>query len=335
MARAGPFAPGRAGWSNRGEISRKALSYERPSLDGVLAMNECLDRLLESSKIIDFKESSKIVLFSDCHRGDNSWADDFALNKNLFHYALYYYNKNGYTYIEVGDGDELWENPFHNVWDAHLPIFELMQKYFDTDPLKNRLHLIYGNHDRKKEDPAFIKNSLQKLCQNSPESTDSCRHLFENVHFHEGLILRHTNTGKRILVIHGHQGDPLCDQFAFLSEFLVRILWKPLQQITGFKDPTSPANNHSKRMKISENIKTWLGKNPGTAIIMGHTHEPYLAMAGEAPYYNTGSCVHPRHITGIEIVNDQISLVRWGISADPESRLFVKREPIGDPVHIS
>ena len=71
------------------------------------------------------------------------------------------------------------------------------------------------------------------------------------------------------------------------------------------------------------------------AIIMGHTHEPYLAMAGEAPYYNTGSCVPPRHITGIEILNDQIFLVRWGISADNESRLFVKREFIGEPVHIS
>lgn len=297
-------------------------------------MEECLDRLLKDSKIIDFNESSKIILFSDCHRGDNGWADDFALNKNLFHYALYYYNKNGYTYIEVGDGDELWENPFHKVWDAHLPIFELMQKYFDTNPLNNRLHLIYGNHDRKKEDPGYIRNSLQALNETSPECSDPCRLFFEQIQYHEGLVLRHMKTGSRILVIHGHQGDPLCDQFAWFSEFLVRFLWKYLQQIIGFKDPTSPANNRSKRMKINKNIRTWLEKNPGTAIIIGHTHEPYLAEAGEAPYFNTGSCVHPRHITGIEIVSDRISLVRWGISADKESRLYVKRETIGEPVQI-
>ncbi len=298
-------------------------------------MEECLDRLLKNSKIIDINESSKIILFSDCHRGDNSWADDFSLNKNLFHYALYYYNKLGCTYIEVGDGDELWENPFHNVLEAHQPVFELMQKYFDTDPQKNRLYLIYGNHDRKKEDPSYIKDSLQKILHNSIGFNDSCRQLFENIQFHEGLILHHTKNGKRILVVHGHQGDPLCDQFAWFSEFLVRILWKTLQQITGFKDPTSPANNPTKRMKIGENIKKWLDKNPGIAIIMGHTHEPYLAMGNEAPYYNTGSCVHPHHITGIEIINDQIFLVRWGISADKESRLFVKREVIGEPVQIS
>lgn len=298
-------------------------------------MEECLDRLLESSNVIDFNESSRIILFSDCHRGDNSWADDFALNKNLFHYALYHYNKNKYTYIEVGDGDELWENSFCNVWDAHQTIFESIQKFFDIDPLKNRLYLIYGNHDRRKEHPDFIKNSLGKFYQESTEFNDSCRNLFENIKFHEGLVLHHTKTGKKILVIHGHQGDPLCDQFAWFSEFLVRILWKTLQRISGFKDPTSPANNRSKRIKIKNEIKKWLEKNPQSAIIMGHTHEPYLAKADDTPYYNTGSCVHPRHITGIEIVNDQISLVRWAISADPESRLYVKREVIGESVPIS
>ncbi len=297
-------------------------------------MEECLNRLLEQSEVIDFDESSKVVLFSDCHRGDNGWADDFASNESLFHYALYHYNKEGFTYIEVGDGDELWENSFSKVWDAHQPIFNLIQKFYSPDPTQNRLHLIYGNHDRKKEDPGFIRNLLRNLPSSSPQSIDSYREMFESIQFHEGLILHHTKTGKRYLVIHGHQGDPLCDQFAGLSEFLVRILWKPLQQVTGFKDPTSPANNPSKRLKISEKINKWLQNNPGTAIIMGHTHVPYLSMPGESPYYNTGSCVHPRHITCIEIVEDTISLLRWGISADKKGQLFVNRELMADPIKI-
>jgi hypothetical protein len=57
-----------------------------------------------------FDDSSKFIFFSDCHRGDNSWADNFSPNQLLMFHALTYYYDQGYTYIEVGDGDELWEN---------------------------------------------------------------------------------------------------------------------------------------------------------------------------------------------------------------------------------
>ena len=32
------------------------------------------------------------------------------------------------------------------------------------------------------------------------------------------------------------------------------------------------------------------------------------------PFFNDGSCVHPRSITGIEIENGEISLIKWEIS---------------------
>jgi hypothetical protein len=37
-----------------------------------------LSEVLESSEEISFDNFSKFILFGDCHRGDNSWADDFA-----------------------------------------------------------------------------------------------------------------------------------------------------------------------------------------------------------------------------------------------------------------
>jgi len=37
-----------------------------------------LSEVFESSGEIPFDDSSKLVFFSDCHRGDNSWTDDFA-----------------------------------------------------------------------------------------------------------------------------------------------------------------------------------------------------------------------------------------------------------------
>ena len=69
-----------------------------------------LSRAYSNAKIIDFDDTSKFILFSDCHRGDNSFADDFANNRNIYFHALKFYHSEGFDYCELGDGDELWEN---------------------------------------------------------------------------------------------------------------------------------------------------------------------------------------------------------------------------------
>ena len=58
-------------------------------------------------KNIDLNDSTKIILFSDLHRGVGDWSDDFAHNKLIYSYALQHYFDHGFTYIEIGDGDEL------------------------------------------------------------------------------------------------------------------------------------------------------------------------------------------------------------------------------------
>ncbi|MEC8884572.1 MAG: serine/threonine protein phosphatase, partial [Bacteroidota bacterium] len=68
------------------------------------------DRAFANAPVIPFSDESKFILFSDCHRGDNSGADDFANNRNIYFHALKQYYQNGFTYCELGDGDELWEN---------------------------------------------------------------------------------------------------------------------------------------------------------------------------------------------------------------------------------
>ena len=45
-----------------------------------------LTEVFESATEIPFDDSSKFILFSDCHRGDNSWSDDLAHNQTgVFH----------------------------------------------------------------------------------------------------------------------------------------------------------------------------------------------------------------------------------------------------------
>lgn len=43
-----------------------------------------LTRAYSRAKRIQFSNSDKFILFSDCHRGNGSFADDFANNRNIY-----------------------------------------------------------------------------------------------------------------------------------------------------------------------------------------------------------------------------------------------------------
>lgn len=58
---------------------------------------------------------------------------------------------------------------------------------------------------------------------------------------------------------------------------------------------------------------------------MGHTHRPRFPEPGDIALFNDGSCVHPRSITGLEIENGEISLIKWQISTTADGTLKVKK----------
>ena len=89
-----------------------------------------LDRAYQNAQRIPFDDTSKFIMFSDCHRGDNSFADDFANNRNIYFHALKHYYNEGFSYCELGDGDELWENiSFESILNAHKNVFLLMKQF--------------------------------------------------------------------------------------------------------------------------------------------------------------------------------------------------------------
>ena len=106
-------------------------------------------------------------------------------------------------------------------------------------------------------------------------------------------------------------------------------IWKPLQSF-GVKDPTSPAKNFKKRIKVEEKIIEWVKTNK-EVVICGHTHRPVFPENCETSYFNTGSCVHPRCITGIEIQNGEIILIKWWITVRDTGTLYVEREILMGP----
>jgi UDP-2,3-diacylglucosamine pyrophosphatase LpxH len=286
-----------------------------------------LTEVFNSSREIALDNSSKIVLISDCHRGDGSWVDDFSHNQNIYYSALKHYFDNGFTYIELGDGDELWKNKnFSDISNIYTDTFRLLHKFYK----ENRLYMIFGNHDIIKREPSFLEKNLQRYYNSHVERYEP---LFENIKVHEGLILSHSGTGIKILLVHGHQGDLLDDRFWRLGRFLVRYVWRKLE-FFGLKDPTSAAKNYAKKKKVEKKIIEWVTSNK-QMVIAAHTHRPTCPNKGELLYFNDGSCVHPNCITAIEIENSNITLVKWDVKTKDDGSLFVANEIIAAPWKIS
>ncbi|MGJ8736109.1 metallophosphoesterase [Zobellia laminariae] len=293
-----------------------------------MSSNTRLSNAYQTATTVPFDDESKFILFSDCHRGDNSFADDFANNRNIYFHALNFYFKEGFDYCEIGDGDELWENRFfESIFQAHKNVYELLRKFH----LGRRLHMIWGNHDMVYKDPEYVKKNLSSYFE--PIDGES-KELFEGITYHEGIILQHKDTEQEIFLTHGHQADWWNYTFWRWSRFLVRALWKPLQ-VWGIADPTSPAKNYKELIKVERRIKKWILKNNLLITIVGHTHRPRFPEPGDIPFFNDGSCVHPRSITGIEIEKGSISLIKWQISTTDDGTLRVVRVLLEGPQKLT
>lgn len=272
-----------------------------------MSVSSRLGHAFKNAPTLPLCRHSRYVLMSDCHRGIGTSSDNFLKNQHLFLAALKHYYRRGFTYIELGDGDELWENRnMKNIIEMHDDVFSIFMQLHR----ENRLYMIYGNHD-------MIKKKKSELLP---------------FKFYEGIILCPYNMPQRALYLtHGHQASLLNSTFWRVACFLVRYLWSPLENL-GVLDPTSAAKNYNVKKKCETRLYNWAQENRHI-LITGHTHRP--VMPDEFSYYfNTGSCVHPLSITCIEIEQGMMSLVKWTMSARADATLYVAKERIAKPVML-
>ncbi len=277
-----------------------------------------LTTVFEAARQVPFDDDSKIVFFSDCHRGDKGKTDAFARNEVLYHSVLDHYYEQGFTYIEVGDGDELWKNGrFSDILRAHGRTFDRLHRFND----RGRLHIVFGNHDIR--GPRHSRVSK------------------DGIPAEEGLILTHAKTGQRLFVVHGHQADFTSDGLYAVSRLAVRHVWRRLQLLSMetalrrlqgvvLKLVTPGASRIIE--KIERRIIEWIQVNR-QLVICGHTHRPMSSVYGAPPYFNTGSCVVPGVITGLEIQKGDIALVKWSGPAGEgaDQKPAVRRELLAPP----
>lgn len=279
-------------------------------------MTKKINQLFKKSKRISINNQSKIVIMSDCHRGIGDINDNFKRNKNIYGDALNYYYKNNFTYIELGDGDEMWEiEDYNRIIQENIKVFKVIKKFHDN----NRLIMLYGNHDIIKRYQEILEKYFYKYNNIKKEEE-----LLNNLTTYESLILNYND--KDIFLIHGHQLDIINSSLWKVTRFLIKNAWKKVEKV-GIKDFTNNIKNNKVENKIEKKLKKWSIKN-NKIVIAGHTHNPIYPEIGDSLYFNDGSCIHPDGITCIEIENGNISLIKWIYTIKDNKFISVERQII-------
>ncbi|NSL86844.1 metallophosphoesterase [Chitinophaga sp. Mgbs1] len=312
----------------------------------------------ERGPVIHIDQSSaRIIILSDQHKGGRDTADDFMKAADTYMAALDHYYQEGFTYINLGDCEELWENTPGTVIEKNRPPLLEEARFLQ----QKRYYRIFGNHDLEWHYLIPRQQFLKPL-------------FGKKLKVYEGLILqtRYNDNDYRIFLAHGHQGDKRSDGNAF-SKWFVAAIWTPLQRLLDIHPDTLA---ESFDLVDAHNIimYQWSILYPRTLFISGHTHKPVFASldhidrlskqlqkaasygdtatvrhieaelqrrqaeyAGKQlvktmahpTYFNTGCCCfNDGDITGIEIADGYIRLIKWSGKNGDFQRKVLEESPL-------
>ncbi len=317
--------------------------------------------LLETrlGQIVPFDANSgRFIIMSDQHKGAGDASDDFFTNQKNYEAALEYYYKQNYTYINLGDCEELWENKPEPVLELYKHLLQLEARFLKH----NRYYKIFGNHDLLWFDNLAVKKHLEPI-------------FGKKLRILEGLILQTAihNRPVSFFLAHGHQGDKVSDNNAFSKWFVSRV-WVPVQRWLRLNVNT-PAKDFHLTDRHNRIMYLWTLRYQDVVLVTGHTHKPVFESldhiqrlnsqlkdaqssgnTGEVAllrqeiekrileyggnpaelsswvkptYYNSGCCCfNDADITGIEIADGNIRLVKWSAKKGSPQRLVAEESPL-------
>jgi len=254
----------------------------------------------------------RFIIFSDQHKGNRSGADDFSPCEKNYIAALDHYNSNAYTFISLGDSEELWKFKAPEIITANAMALKAEAAF-----QPKRYYRTFGNHD------IMWKNTLDVMMY--------LKNVFRlPMPVYEGIILRNRSGSElpNVFLTHGHQGDLMSDNNA-LSTWVVAHLWMPLQRYLRI-NVNSPSTSYGLRNAHNKMMHEWSSRQQDMILITGHTHQPVFASGKyfdhpsnniptvepremvKPSYFNSGCCCFSDgDITGIEIADGMIRLVKW------------------------
>ena len=317
----------------------------RPDRERVFTALTELHKKIEEGKeknglIIPFDAATqKFIVLSDQHKGAKNHADDFAVCENNYVAALKYYFDEGFYFINLGDSEELWENNVLAVKKHNQPSFDKEKLFLQ----QNKFIKIFGNHDLDwGNDPAaslillniygqkisiyegcilkttidgrafsiylthghqgdlqsdgnwFSKffvakvwgplQALLDINPNTPAYNDQLKTM------HNQIMYDWSSAQKNLLLITGHTHQPVFMSLTHLERLYFRL------------NDAKQKNDVNAVKKIEEEMLQH--KLEGGAITEFNTVIP--------SYFNSGCCCFSDgDITGIEIVDANIRLIRW------------------------
>jgi predicted phosphodiesterase len=283
-------------------------------------------------------KNESIIIFSDQHKGAKNGADDFAPAEKNYCAALSYYNSKKFFYVNLGDCEELWENALAAVIKNNKAAFEKEKLFVD----RNAFCKVVGNHDLFWKNDPFASIQIKKIykkniaihdgivlkiedknfdifCTHGHQgdaqsdgnwfskwfvstiwgplqsflkiNTNSASTNDENKSRHNQIMYEWSVQQKNLLLITGHTHQPVFNSFTHLE-----TLFYNLENAIGSNDEAaiSKIENELPLSKRKYNFLNQSFKNI------------------KPSYFNTGCCCfNDGDITGIEIENGYIRLVKW------------------------
>ncbi|MGI4751728.1 MAG: metallophosphoesterase [Janthinobacterium lividum] len=304
--------------------------------------------------VIPFDASNRFIILSDQHKGIKDGSDIFFGAEQNYLAALDYYLQQDYFYINLGDSEELWENGLAPVRKENTLSFEAEKRflekkafikifgnhdlYWDNDPLAalslkeiygeslkiyegcilqtktgNRQLQIFMTHGHQGDLQSdgnwlskwFISNiwaPLQNYLQinvNTPANNDQLKTV------HNSMMADWSARQKDLLLITGHTHQPVFKSLTHLES-----LYRQLSEALALKDETSVQS-------LQEQID--LRKIKGDPEPDFTHYQPY--------YFNSGCCCFADgDITGIELSDEKIRLIRWKYNAEKIPERMVLEE---------
>ncbi|HEY0653206.1 MAG TPA: metallophosphoesterase [Chryseosolibacter sp.] len=300
---------------------------------------------------------NKFIIFSDQHKGRKNGADDFAPAEQTYLEALHYYNRETFHLIALGDCEELWENTMLQVIKANSLSFDAEAKFLQRQAFTK----IFGNHDLDWEIDPLAQSYLKEIYKEKivvleavtlQTNTDDGLLTIFCTHGHQGDLQSDGNWFSKFLIskiwaplqayLRINPNTPAYDRELKSLHNTIMYEWSATQKelilITGHThQPVFESLTHTERL-MRKKQSALAASNPEWAKAIADEIEWRKKTEGEIPsdylkirpsYFNTGCCCYSDgDITGIEIADGYIRLIKWKMKDGKASRMVLEESTL-------
>ena len=308
----------------------------------------------------------RFIIFSDMHKGIGNAADSFRQCRATYLAALEHYLQEGFTLIVLGDAEELWEEsvaevidhnrdvlqsearfyPEHyiritgnhdNIWEDPLLVQQYLDEFFPgivprraillefsatpSQPAGGEILLAHGHQGTLDSDFFdFVPPVILPLYRNFQNKTnfgrtnpsqDVCLRSIQ-----DNQMYRWVSRQPGLILIAGHTHRPIWSSMSHLERLVAR-----LSALLDLAPEDQPSDYDQQIAGLTQEIREREQKYPPC-------HD---TIKTRPSYFNTGCCCfEDGDITGIEIQDRRIRLVKWGVKKEKTVRTPLEEAPLAE-----